>query len=237
MLIAYVDESFPQGQDFYFIGAAIAEQDAWNDLEDKFANLRSKFATLHGLPSEIEFHGHEIMGGAHEWKGLRGRHREAFSVYNEALRAVASADVSFLFKGLDVVRLAKRYSDPFPPYMVTMTFLLEKINEHARTQSPDECIVVADMNSLQDKFQKNFEDYKTRGTFGYKKSKLERLSSPLNFADSSTVIGLQAIDLALYVYQRCHCAPENEHPKARRSREKLWAIIEPNVTYQNIWYP
>ena len=135
------------------------------------------------------------------------------------------------------MRQRKRYNNPYEPYLVTMTYLLELIDEEASKLSEEKCIVIADVNSLQDKLQERFNDYKKIGAFGYKHSTLTNLSSPLNYADSSRVNGLQLIDTALYIYQRCQIPPDNEHPKAKKTRNNLWRVIKPQVAFENIWRP
>lgn len=237
MLIAHVDESYSKEQNYYFIGAAVAEQTEWEKLDHKYDNLRKNFSEFYDLPLNIEFHGHEMMGGAHQWKKMRGRHREIANLYKQVLNASADLDIFFLFKGMDVMRQRKRYNNPYEPYLVTMTYLLESIDEEASKLTKEKCIVIADANSLQDKLQKRFEDYKKIGTFGYKHSTLNNLSSPLNFADSSKINGLQLIDTALYIYQRCQIPPNNEHPKAKKTRKNLWQIIKAQVASENIWRP
>lgn len=237
MLIAHVDESYSKEQNHYFIGAAVAEQTEWEKLDNIYDNLRKNFSEFYDLPLNIEFHGHEMMGGAHQWKKMRGRHREIANLYKQVLKASADLNIFFLFKGMDVKRQKERYYNPYPPYLVTMTYLLESIDEEAGKLSEEECIVIADVNSLQDKLQERFNDYKKIGTFGYKHSTLTNLSSPLNFADSSRVNGLQLIDTALYIHQRCQIPPDNEHPKAKKTRNNLWRVIKPQVAVKDIWRP
>ncbi len=97
MLIAYVDESY--NQDFYFIGAAVTTQEKWEQLEKAYAALRTQIAADHGVPADVEFHGHELMGGAGEWSPLRGKHREAAESMRAALRIAQDAEVRYLFRG------------------------------------------------------------------------------------------------------------------------------------------
>ena len=103
MLLAYVDESYDR--DFYYIAAAIARQDVWDELERVLEELRARTAQLHWLLVDVELHGHDIMGGKGEWNPLRGKHREAAGIYAAALTAARDAGVKYVFRGVDITRL------------------------------------------------------------------------------------------------------------------------------------
>lgn len=143
MLIAYVDESYTR--DRYYMGAAIAEQEIWDLVDERLDDIRRVNHQLHQTPVNIEFHGHPLMGGKGDWSPMRGRHREAATIYRRALGAAASLGVEFLFRGVDVARLNARYRYPYPPHEIVLQDLLERIDDHCRKiRSAEECIVVAD---------------------------------------------------------------------------------------------
>ncbi|PPG20931.1 DUF3800 domain-containing protein [Rathayibacter toxicus] len=129
-----MDESY--SQDFYFIGAAVTTQEKWEQLEQGYYVLREQIAADHGVPSNVEFHGHELMGGAGEWSPLRGKHREATGIYAAALRIAQEADVRYLFRGVDVKRLNARYRYPDQPHKVVLQHLLERVNDYRRDLLP-----------------------------------------------------------------------------------------------------
>ncbi|TKW63278.1 MAG: DUF3800 domain-containing protein [Paracoccus denitrificans] len=64
VLIAYIDESYDQ--DTYFIGAAVANEAAWELVADGYDAVRQRTALLHPVPDGAEFHGHEL-DGAHRF--------------------------------------------------------------------------------------------------------------------------------------------------------------------------
>lgn len=235
VLIAYVDESYDQ--DFYFIGAAIGTQEQWDRVEAAFDAIRTMTAELHGTPADAELHGHELMGGKGPWRPLRGRHREAAGVYLSALRAVRAAGVQYIFRGVDVGRLKARYSYPDPPHDVTLGHLLERIEDHTiRLRQTEQTIVVADEIATQADHQRAFAGYQRFGTVGYRSSKLRWISAPINFASSKGSYGLQAVDLATYVYYRSERV-RSQHPKARATQERLWAEVLPVIAHRHTWLP
>lgn len=237
VLIAYVDESYNDKQSFYFIGAAVAEESAWEEVDGGLAALHETICASYGIPRDAEFHGHEIMSGTGGWSPLRGKHREANEVYRSALRVSSSAGVHYVFRGLDVRRLNARYRYPRPPHIVVMDHILERLDQYARAHSDGPLIVVADRHSMEDKVAEIFAEHQIVGTDGYRPSKLKRISAPLNFADSCQTPGLQAVDLALYVHQRCRLFPVESRPVAQRARARLEAEIRPNATDHGIWKP
>lgn len=236
LLIAYLDESYTRA--FYFIGAAIAEESAWNDLEERYADIRQKTSGLHGVPADAEFHGHEIMGGKGEWGSLRGKHREAAGLYAAVLQANREVGIQYIFRGLDVARLNARYSYPQPPHTVVLGHLLERINEYARSQTPDtKAIVVADEIATQEQHQEQFRAYQQVGTGGYRSSRLEHISSPINFANSRFSTGLQAVDMATYIHRRAATPGMEQNSKAEAVTKRLTGLIYPSTRHQAIWYP
>jgi hypothetical protein len=235
VLIAYVDESYDR--DFYYIGAAIATIEQWEDFGRRLQVIRDRTAAEHGTPDSIEFHAHELMGGSSAWKQFRGRHREAAGIYVAALRAAREAGVRYIFRGVDVSRLNARYSYPRPPHAVVLGHLLERIDEYtARSGQAEQTIVVADEIGTQDDHQRAFAGYQAYGTDGYRSSKLEHISAPINFASSAGSDGLQAVDLAVYVHYRRERV-QSTHPAAKRTLERQWKEIGPAVEHSWEWWP
>lgn len=237
MLIAYLDESY--NQDFYFIGAAIMTQDQWGELEDRYALIRRRAADDYGVPSTVELHGHELMGGSGNWKPLRGRHREAANIYAAALHAAEAVGVHYLFRGVDVQKLNARYRYPDQPHSIVLSHLLERVNEYRRdlhSTDMEQVIIVADEISTQDEHKRQFESYQAIGTPGYRSSKLDLISAPIQFASSASSIGLQAIDLAVYLYRRRLTITET-HPKAASTMRRLGRHLDSSTAHAWTWQP
>lgn len=235
MLVAYVDESYDR--DRYFIGAAIATLEGWEAVSSCLAAVRQRTAREHGTDPEIEFHGHELMGGSGPWSPLRGKHREAAGVSLAVLDAARDCGVRYLFRGVDVARLHARFRYPAPPHAVVFGHVLEQIDQYTAAHGDEEqAIVVADEIAAQAEHQRAFAGYQEFGTGGAGSSMLRHISSPINFACSRFSDGLQVVDLAVYVHfrrQRIH----NPHPAARRTLARQWAAIAPAVAHEQTWVP
>lgn len=235
VLIAYVDESYDH--DFYFVGAAIADYDSWDALARRYEAIRAETSEKHNVPPTAEFHGHELMGGKGDWSSLRGKHREAVGIYVAALRAAQESGVQYLFRGLDVGRLNARYAYPRQPHDVVFSHLLERINEYTvATGQSEQTIVVADEIATQEDHKAQFVGYQRHGTDGYRSSKLERISAPINFANSRLTPGLQAADLAVYIHRRRNTMVE-KHPQARRAMVRIVKLIDASTRHSWMWRP
>ncbi len=235
VLIAYVDESYDR--DFYFVGAAIAEYDVWTDLASRYEAIRLTTRALHNVDAAAEFHGHELMGGAGDWKSLRGKHREAAGIYAAALRAAQEAGVSYLFRGVDVQRLNARYAYPRQPHDVAFSHLLERIDEYTDAHGHGEqTIVIADEIATQEQHQAEFVGYQRDGTSGYRSTRLEHISAPINFASSKLTPGLQAADMAVYLHRRRSTTVET-HPQAQRVMTRLIDIVDASTAHRWTWEP
>lgn len=236
MLIAYLDESY--NRDFYFIGAAIADEGAWERVEASYDAIRAATRERHSVPDGAEFHGHELMGGNGDWGALRGKHREAAGIYTAVLETNRAAGVHYIFRGVDVTRLNARYSYPEPPHTVVLGHLLERINDYAQLHSfSTQVIVIADEIATQDDHQAQFKAYQELGTGGYRSSRLGHISAPINFASSHLTPGLQAVDMATYVHRRAATPGQRQHPKAQRVTDRLTDIIYPSTQHRHIWFP
>lgn len=237
VLQAFLDESY--NADFFSIGAAIAEADDWDAVEDGFHQIIKQAVKDYGISHDAELHGHELMGGSNGWEPLRGKHREIADIYATALRILIDHHVVFIFRGIDVLRLRRRYKYPDPPHKIVLGHILERIDDYGKTQGagPNSMIAACDEVGTQIEHQADFLSAKLLGTPGYRSSKLERISAPLNFLSSQPVPEIQAADLAVYLYRRRATIPHENHPAAQRTRNRLWEIIAPHIFHEGIWCP
>lgn len=235
MLVAYLDESYTE--DMFFIGAAIAEEAVWADVSAKLEAVLQAAIQKHGLDEAAELHAVEITGGRKCWKPLRGKHFQAEEVIREALKVTREGDVKYIFRGLDVARLNSRYRYPKPPHEVVLQHLLERVDQHARfVKTPDKVRIIADNVDTKDELQATFAGYQAFATPGYRRTKLTHIDSPLAFEDSREYFGLQAIDLAVYLWRRRETVKDC-HPRAAASLRRLMCEIDPATVNYWTWVP
>lgn len=234
--IAHLDES--QQRSHYFVGAALAPDDVWQEITLRLNVLRASIASTYGISSSVEFHGNPLMNGKDGWEPLRGKHREVTNTYLRALSTLDGLEAPhFFFYGVDVQRLNARYRYPMHPHEVCMDHLLERIDDFARDEQLGQVAVVADQSSEEKQLQDRFARNQRVGTVGYRSSRLEQIKAPLKFSCSSDTDGLQVVDLALYLHQRAFHVPQERHPKAQASRERLLGKIRPRTKLSEVWRP
>ncbi len=100
----------------------------------------------------------------------------------------------------------------------------------------EEVIVVADEIATQEEHRRQFESYRLLGTPGYRSSRLDLISSPIQFASSKNAVGLQAVDLAVYLHRRRHTVTET-HPKSAATMARLGGLIKESTSHDWIWTP
>lgn len=236
MLVAYLDESYTE--DMFFIGAAIAEEAVWVDVSAKLEAVLQAAIETYELNEKAELHADEIMGGRKHWKPLRGRHREAEEVIKDALKVTRKAGVQYIFRGLDVQRLNARYRYPSPPHEVVLQHLLERLEQHAVfVQASEPIQVIADTVDTKNELQATFAGYKALHTPGCRPSSLSHIASPIAFEDSREHFGLQAIDLAVYLWRRRETVLD-PHPRAAATLRRLMTEVDPRaISTSGTWVP
>ena len=137
----------------------------------------------------------------------------------EAINAHAEA---LYIEGIDRVRQTERYSVTFHHRSVAIGYVLERVQEHAQRLN-ERAVAYLDDHYTAPEGRKEFIQYKSLGTFGYKSSKLDRINE-MDFYDSRDYRGLQAADLCTYIYNRTVTC-KNAAPKAFATQNHLWDSI------------
>lgn len=233
MFSAYIDES-ERDELFYFLGAVVCTPTQEMFLEEAFSQiLRLHSKTFPSLDPDMELHGNAILSGRAEWKKVPIRAR--FAIFDQALRAIANSGVCVHLEGIDITKQKQRYIRPTPVRELSLSHLLERINECANRQgcSVD---VYADEHHTKETSRSNFASYQSYGTYGYKSSKLLRINPNFEFIDSQTSRPMQAADLATYIYNRRKTIVESD-PRAADQKARMWQSLLPAVQRgnQRVW--
>ncbi len=224
-----------------FVACAVADESQWASVSEGFDAIRRDNAHHASQAERPELHGHELMGGSGDWKPLRGKHWVSAAIYARALETMRDSGVRVVVRGIDITRLNARYRYPDPPYSLALQFSLERLNEHlVKRCASSAARVVADEVHTQAQHVRQFGDFKADGTPWYRTSKLECVDH-LEYGDSRSHDGLQAADLAVYLYRRRYGAVyegEREHPQAKKTRKALWRILHPMLLPESdVWQP
>lgn len=235
VLAAFIDESYPDQKDKYCVSAVVLDMMALFNLSQGFRSVMAYANQAFGVDPAAELHGHEIMQQRNGWEPIRGMHRAATKIYKKALGEIEASGAKVFFQGVDVVALNARYTNPHDPHEIALRHVLERVNDYAR--SLDRTVVVmADEEPGQNQHAAMIQMFGQIGTPGYRSSLLPQILQPVRFDSSHYHAGLQAADLAVYLYNRRQCGPE-KHPDAIKARREMWGSLSPAIHHERFWTP
>lgn len=219
MLHAFIDES--EHHDKYFIlSALIVTDEKLRELENDLDFLVFKYFLTTDVRPKSELHGYDMMQQKGDWKGIPMGITS--SIYLKALDIINDHAEALFIETIDREAQRARYKYPYNPRRIAIGYILERVNGFARVND-QKARAYLDDHYTAPEGRKEFVQYKSIGTFGYKSSKLESIEE-MDFYDSREKIGLQASDLCCYAYQRKLCAKE-VNPRVKRLQGKMWNSI------------
>ncbi|MBP1054419.1 DUF3800 domain-containing protein [Rhodococcus qingshengii] len=233
MLHTFIDESY--GEDDYYVGGIIVTDVQFGALELELEQLREKLAARFCVPSDIEFHAHEIMHGKGSWSCLAGSVHESVMICRKVIHAVVNAGAHIHLQGVDVRKLNARYRYPDSPYAVCLRHLLERVEDRCK-QLDERSTVTADILDESNTATRVIAGYSNRSTPGYRPTRLGRIEHPIQYVDSRTSIGVQAADVITYILRR-YLEVKTAHPKALKTTGQLYNAIRPNLQTCRKWEP
>lgn len=213
MLHAFIDES--EHKDKYFILTALIVRD--EDLVKLNQELDSpifEYAKSVNTMFDAELHGYDLIQQKNDWAGIPIK--MSVSIYKKALGIINQYSCALFVETIDRERQRSKYTHIYNHRTIAIGFILERFHEYA-SKVGEEATTYPDDHYTAPEGRKEFIQYKSLGTFGYKSSKLSTIKE-LDFYDSRTLRGLQAADLCCYVYQRVLVTKEANPPQNKASR-------------------
>lgn len=235
MLLTYVDESY--NSTYHYIAAVLVHEDQARSLTFALDQVVTDAADSYGTPADGELHGHCLFQGKDDWVLLHTMPRARIGIYNRAFEAIADHDVEILLRGVNKVRLAKRYkANAWPPHEVVLEHLFERIDSRAKSRQ-EWALVIADEVSDADHHRNSLNFYQRFSTSGYAARRITRVVDTVHFAPSHFSRLLQAADLVAFMHLRIRSQTTATDPRARRANEALWQKIAGSVRYDGLWQP
>jgi hypothetical protein len=161
------------------------------------------------------------------------RHAEEV-VYNKAMQAIADHDVKVIVRSMDVDGQRRRYTQCDPPHSVTLSHLIERVDECAK-QAGELALLIADEVDGQNDYRRELWGYQRFWTPGYRARKITAIVDTIHFAPSSASRLLQAADLIAYMARRRIHVETDE--RARKANVGIWARIQPRIWHDECWWP
>lgn len=172
VLHAFIDES--EHRDEYFtLTALIVTEENLPHLEHELHVLLAEYAvTTQHIDINAEFHGYDIMQQKRQWNGVPLR--VATSIYLKALGIINRWASAMFVETIDRRAQERKYRYAFNARRVAIGYILERVNAYAYTHNEvAKCYL--DDHYTAPEGRKEFVEYKARGTFGYKSSKLANI--------------------------------------------------------------
>jgi hypothetical protein len=236
-LTGWSDESYTQRD--YWVAVVVADDAQKTALETSFSEIRAEVAERWGLPSDVEFHAHDIMQGWRDWEVFQGRFGDAVSLCRRLLNAVADSGVRIALQGVDVVRLNLRFQYPALPHEVAARRALEQVDQWCAHDGGGPVTLIADETgdnpSMTSLFDRIIDGTSLAVSSGYPRP-LTHLTRPVALVSSARHDGVQAADLAVHIVRR-HIEETTAAPRARKLARSLYHTLSPAIAYESKWRP
>lgn len=218
MLYAFTDESYSELH--YYQAAYIITDSQLRSLESLVKEVMA-YASRFSVRPDAELHGYSIMNAVNGWEPLKGRYQRKISVYKILLRGIAEIGGSLIIERVEENNESLQDNANKPRHLVTHSELMKKLNSYGAAQMR-EIEIYSDRITTAKEISDHF--YRNRsGNFQY--------LNQLNFVNSSEYLGVQIVDVCLYIFQRA----EDEARKGNQNlgeASKLWKHLKDTI-YEN----
>ncbi|OWP21960.1 hypothetical protein CBF90_09780 [Microbacterium sp. AISO3] len=230
----FLDES-ARDNDYYFFGALIVDDSAVESIEKGLDGIASLLAAnVSGFDPATEFHAAEMFHGEKDWDSVPVVWRVKASEL--VAKVIARTSAEFVFRGIDLNALRRRYRRPFPPHLLTLAQVIEELDTRCDRVYDEPGLVLADEHHSAANSRRNLRDFKIASVPGYTSRKIVRLADTIYFGPSHASRLLQASDVATYFLNRHRTIVEKD-PRAKAAVDRIASRIRSITVSEYIWAP
>lgn len=234
MLLVFVDES-GRSQRYYYIGALIADQGSAIAIERSLDNIGRIVAhQVQGFRPAAEFHAYDLFHGLGDWSSVPVALRVRVS--RLAVKSIRESGAKFIFRGVDLKALQRRYNALYDPHALVLSQALESvqrfINSHHRKR--EHALVLADEHHTAPDSRTRFSTMKSNAVKGHTKIPLDNLLDTIYFGPSHHSRLLQGADIASFFMNRWMTVT---HPQAQKAMNDIQNNLQIMTQYQYVWRP
>ncbi|MFJ6170571.1 DUF3800 domain-containing protein [Curtobacterium sp. NPDC092190] len=234
VLHAFIDESYIKGY-VYLTTAVVVDDHQLPELTRRLDHVMWRTHKAHGIDPNTELHAQQLFQRSGDWDCFRAMPAAAHATFRNALKNITSCGARVFIRGVREDRLIRRYVKPDPPHAVALQHLLERVNDYA-TARGQHVRVIADEVQDSAHHDARAATWATVGTPGFRPSTLPMIDLPIQWRGSHLERGLQAADLAGFIYlrKRFHITTDARLIHAiQQSRDAIYPAIE----HESVWNP
>lgn len=234
MRALYLDESSRDTR-FYFFGGLLVDDDAARAIESGLNGVGRLIAqNVAGFDSQTEFHGNEMFHGEGAWDKVPVVWRVKASEL--VAKVIERSNADFIFRGIDLLGLSRRYVNPYPAHLLTLAHLLEEADSRVEKVYGEVAVVLADQHHSAANSRRNLLNFKLARVPGYTQKQLGSLVDTIYFGPSDASRLLQATDVATYYLNRNRTIKEKD-PRSSAAVGRIAASIRRATVQEYVWYP
>jgi hypothetical protein len=214
MLLAYVDESYRDIDERFYLAAVVSNPEQTVSLTAALDQIVNEVAVKFGMKSTTELHGYEIWHATEDWRAMKKDPDARGKVLVDVMSAIAAHSTMAFWRGVDVQGQKDRgYKNVWPVEKVCFQHVLERLQSRAEYEQ-DHALVIRDEISDTNIPREDLRSYRREGTQGYRPTDLPRIVDTVHFAPSKHSRMLQAADVMAYV-SCLHQYLDAAHEKAK----------------------
>lgn len=156
-------------------------------------------------------------------------------MFIKVFEIIAASGVRIAIRGLDIPAQEAMYSNPYPPYSVVLTKILEKVQTTASAED-ELALVICDEYHEDDRHRRLLANYRDWETPTSTPMKLHRIIDTIHFTPSHESRMIQASDMVAFIALR-RAVVTNPDPREAAAIKDLWDLIRAQIIVHYIWQP
>lgn len=244
MLKAYIDESYtPPATEgtggIYYVGCLLVNEQQDEYIRQGLQALRESVSGRFGVPQNAEFHGYCMFQYKDDWKCMKGLHAQAHGIYKAAMRILAESHAILIIRGIDVTQGEQVYGWSIRDvYSLALHQCLARVNFIGELEN-EEIVVVADKveDAAAQEGRIRLIQENTRSEV-YGRRALANIDFPFHWEDSREFLGLQMVDMALFMSARAASVKvvDNSLSKSTKAVLATANLIKENIRHSGVLF-
>ncbi|OTA26991.1 hypothetical protein B9G54_02890 [Alloscardovia macacae] len=237
MLKAYIDESYTLpsvrgARGIYYVGSLLVDEQQDEYINRELSALRENVHRKFGIPQDAEFHGHCMFHYKDDWECMYGLHKQTHGIYKAAMRILADSGGILTFRGIRIEQGNEEYQWKVrEAHGLALQHCLDRINFIGESLQEDILIIadkVEDAAAQEGRIRYIQENASHEE---YEKRALANILFPFHWEDSREFVGLQMVDMALFISARAASAEAKGNDKSQGDKAVLATanIIKSNI--------